>query len=366
MEKTIVDSLLFRLEAPHPDLVRKIVYSIPEKTILDSESKFLDPAMGGGHFLRAIHDRAVELGVDSTAFKKRLYGIERSIVYINYARWKMGLEGANLRTSNDYDLDVSEMQFDVVVGNPPYQRAREVRNVGSPLWPEFIEKSLARVKDGGIVSLVVPFTWMQKNARSKAWKAISGNDLVRLDPNVDHGFPGVATGGISVITLRKQPYSGATILPDGSSIDIRTKTPSNNKEWNKEVFSFLRDHEILDLDVKTGPVNPSIKSSHWSAERTETHCYEVFYSSAKNRRSMWCDQPIGDHGKLKLAVATYGDMYETLKITTVGCGRQVQYVLGTREELEQIKEKLLSDESRRMNFLMAYGSYHTPLSNVVR
>jgi len=366
MEKNVVDSLLFRLEAPHPELVREIVYSIPEKTILNSECKFLDPAMGGGHFLRAIHDRAAELGVDSDAIKKRLYGIERSIVYTNYARWRMNLEGANLRTSNDYDLGLFDMKFDVIVGNPPYQRAREVRNVGSPLWPEFIEKSLSAVKEGGIVSLVVPFTWMQKNARSKAWKNISKNDLVSLHPNVDYAFPGVDTGGITVITLRKQPYSGVTLLPNGSSIDIRDKTPSNNKEWNEEVFSFLRQHEVMSLEVQTGPINPSIKSSHWSTERTDTHCYEVFYSSAKNRRSMWCDQPIGDYGKLKLAVATYGSMYETLKITEVGCGRQVQYVLGTREELEQIKEKLLSKESRRMNSLMAYGAYHSPLCNVVR
>jgi hypothetical protein len=258
-----------------------------------------------------------------------------------------------------------EMRFDVIVGNPPYQRDRKVRNVGSPLWPEFLEKSVGLVKDGGIVSLVVPFTWMQKNKRSKAWKVISENDLILLDPCVDWAFPSVDTGGITVVTLRKQSYSGETVLASGGVIDIRNETPVNNKGWTAEVFDFLRDANVVELDVKTGPINPSINSSHWSPVKTETHCYEIFYSSAKNRRSIWCDEPIGDWGKLKLAIPTYGDMYGTAKITEVGCGRQVEYVLGDREFLEELKVKLESENSKKMCHLKAYGAYHSPLKNVV-
>jgi hypothetical protein len=258
-----------------------------------------------------------------------------------------------------------EMKFDVIVGNPPYQRDREVRNVGSPLWPEFLEKCVGMVGDGGTVSLVVPFTWMQKNKRSKAWKVISENDLVSLDPCVDWAFPGVDTGGITVVTLKKQSYSGETALPGGGVVDIRSETPVNNKEWSAEVFEFLRGAKVAELDVKTGPINPSINSSHWSPIKTETHCYEIFYSSAKNRRSVWCDEPIGDWGKLKLAIPTYGDMYGTAKITEVGCGRQVEYVLGDREFLEELKVKLESEDSKRMCHLKAYGAYHSPLKNVV-
>ena len=146
MEKTLVDSLLFRLEAPHSELVREVIYSIPEKTILNPEAKFLDPAMGGGHFLRAIHDRAVELGVSSNSIKSRLYGVERSIVYTNYARWKVGLEGANLRTSSSYDFDVFGMKFDVIIGNPPYNNAGKIKGQkntsGTSLWIQFLKKTV--------------------------------------------------------------------------------------------------------------------------------------------------------------------------------------------------------------------------------
>jgi len=93
----------------------------------------------------------------------------------------------------DYLTWEPNMQFDVIIGNPPYQRPREVRNVGAPLWPDFIEKSVALVKDGGYVSLVVPSAWMKKSSRAKAWKTLKNNDLVSVIPDVSWAFPGVGS-----------------------------------------------------------------------------------------------------------------------------------------------------------------------------
>jgi hypothetical protein len=347
--------------ADGPELCKLIADSIPVEVLRDAKH-VLDVGSGCCGISKAIVNRLVkELDVPFYDAILRMHGVDIDLALVNKAR-RLGF----IQTSCvDFLEWQPEMKFDVIVGNPPYQRDREVRNVGSPLWPEFLEKCVGMVGDGGTVSLVVPFTWMQKNKRSKAWKVISENDLVSLDPCVDWAFPGVDTGGITVVTLKKQSYSGETALPGGGVVDIRSETPVNNKEWTAEVFEFLRGAKVAELDVKTGPINPSINSSHWSPIKTETHCYEIFYSSAKNRRSVWCDEPIGDWGKLKLAIPTYGDMYGTAKITEVGCGRQVEYVLGDREFLEELKVKLESEDSKRMCHLKAYGAYHSPLKNVV-
>jgi hypothetical protein len=315
------------------------------------------PGAGVGTYVLA----AIEAGFEPA----NIYAVELNEGYYQLGAAIFDRFGINY-VHADYLTWEPQMRFDAVIGNPPYQRSREVRNVGSPLWPDFIEKSVSLVKDGGMVSLVVPFTWMQKNARSKAWKVIRSNDLFALDPSVDWAFPGVDTGGITVISLRKQEYQGKTLLPNGLEIDIREPTPSDNKAWNKETLDFLHSREKLKLDVKTGPINPSINSESWSPVETETHCYEVFYSSAKKRRKMWCSEPIGDYGKLKLVAPTYGDIYGNIRITTVGCGRQVEYVLGEESELLKLKAKLESAESRKMCALNAYGSYHSPLTNIVK
>ena len=369
MEKTLVDSLLFRLEAPHSELVREVIYSIPEKTILNPEAKFLDPAMGGGHFLKALLDRGISLGVSPEAMKKRLYGIERSVVYVNYARWKMGLEGVNFRTSNDYDLEVFDMQFDVIVGNPPYQRLREVRNIGAPLWPEFIEKGMSLLKSGGILDLLVPATWMNRKERG-AWKFIAPYDLTYVDPDVKRFFPDVGGNGgtFSRLKLEKRPYGGVTSVRDKFTINFHTEEiPENNRLFNEDSLAFLREisPRVLDLDVKSGPTKPSINSAHWSAEKTDSHIYETYYSGDAKRRSLWCDEPVGDHGKLKLVVASSGKIYQTFEITTKGVGRQASYVLGTQEELELVRDKMLSEDSKRLCELKTAGNFTDPLRHVV-
>jgi hypothetical protein len=81
---------------------------------------------------------------------------------------------------------------------------------------------------------------------------------------------------------------------------------------------------------------------------------------------MWCDTPVGDVGKLKLVVPNSGNVYNNCEITEKGAGRQTSYVLGSQEELEQIRKSMMSDESKKLTELMAEGNYLFPLRWVVR
>jgi hypothetical protein len=259
------------------------------------------------------------------------------------------------------------MDFDAIVGNPPYQRNREIRNIGAPLWPDFLEFAVNHITDDGVVQLVIPATWL-KRLNGKAWNIIKSNNLVYCDPDVKWAFPhaGGNGGTFSVIHLKRGPYQGHTSIRGEFDIDIiNDLIPTNNRMFTKENIEFIRSFRPIELDVHFGPTNPSINSNHYNDTQTDTHKHNVYYSGASNRRSIWCDQPVGHCGQLKLVVPNSGNFYDNMEITTKGAGRQTSYVLGTQEELESIRDRMLSDDSIRLNSLMSEGNYNYPLKWVV-
>lgn len=268
----------------------------------------------------------------------------------------------------DFD-EVNDMRFNVVIGNPPYQRPREVRNIGAPIWPDFIESSLEHVLDDGIIKLIIPSTWMNRR-NGKAWNLIKSNNLVFCDPDVKWAFPNVGGHGgtFSLIHLKKGDYCGKTSIRGEFDIDIINDIiPSNNKMMSKDNIEFLHSMtpKLLAVDVKSGPINPSINSNNYSKHQTDRHKFNIYYSGASDRKSIWCCEPIGDYGELKLVVPNSGNNYNNMEITTKGAGRQTNYVLGTQKELETLRDMMLSEDSRRMNKIMSEGNYNSPLKWIV-
>ena len=50
-------------------------------------------------------------------------------------------------------------KFDVIPGNPPYQKGNGNKGAGNILWDKFVTKADELVKDGGYVCLVHPSVW---------------------------------------------------------------------------------------------------------------------------------------------------------------------------------------------------------------
>jgi hypothetical protein len=69
------------------------------------------------------------------------------------------------------------VQFDVIVGNPPYQ----IDDSSLNLWPLFVDKSFEILKPNGFLAMVTPATWMRPSNDIKRSKKEGGSRQIFSD-----------------------------------------------------------------------------------------------------------------------------------------------------------------------------------------
>jgi tRNA1(Val) A37 N6-methylase TrmN6 len=137
----------------------------------------LDPSFGGGVFLRAACQRVIALGGRPA---ERVFGAEiHQEAHTDITRAlasEFGLGLRNLTLGDFFELDAAtECMFDAVVGNPPFvryqrfggdSRRRALRRAAeqgvqlselTSSWAPFLVHSVAMVRPGGRLAMVVPF-----------------------------------------------------------------------------------------------------------------------------------------------------------------------------------------------------------------
>src|ERR1019366_4268868 len=77
------------------------------------------------------------------------------------------------------------MKFDVIAGNPPYNKSRGEERDGKPqgqgavLWDAFVVKSLDLLKDGGYLCYVHPQLW--RKPEQEMWSLMTSHQIHHLD-----------------------------------------------------------------------------------------------------------------------------------------------------------------------------------------
>jgi hypothetical protein len=144
-------------------LVRMILDKIPNEVWTNPNSIFIDPCMGKGVFLIEIVRRLVDIyGYSEEDAKSRVFGYDIRVKYVNYLKRR----GYKNVFHKDSLKELFKMKFDVVLGNPPYQKETGAANAEN-LWPKFVQKSFEICKDGGYVSLIHPSGWRNVSGEFK-------------------------------------------------------------------------------------------------------------------------------------------------------------------------------------------------------
>ncbi len=203
---------------------------LKEKKIKSSEIKILDLACGSGSFLiKAFDYLAGKLGATEEAkqqridsqgnysvktqiLKSNIYGVDLDNKAVEITKLNLLLKAAekNRKLPEELDLhvrhgnsliddeaiagltafkwagDFAEGSFDIVIGNPPYIRSRNLLNQDRSYFSKnyasafrtfdiylfFLEKSIALLKKGGYFGFIIPYSFLNQPYATKLRKII--------------------------------------------------------------------------------------------------------------------------------------------------------------------------------------------------
>ena len=143
--------------ADSPDLWGEIISHIPDNVLTDPNTKILNVACGHLTEARLLVKRMMGLGVSAQEANEKIYVLDKYSTFTNAAK----MQGYKNVICADFMEWETDMRFDVILGNPPYNgvdTAREGSNhrgQGENLAKKFALKSLELCD--GYMSFVMPY-----------------------------------------------------------------------------------------------------------------------------------------------------------------------------------------------------------------
>lgn len=138
--------MLGRLKFEIDPLVNEMLDQIPQDVLINGT--VLDPAMGGGQFVKEVVRRKRAAGKTDTEIRATVFGIEENVLRLRYAINKHGLVGTY--SVGDFLNQEMNMKFDVVIGNPPYNDS----NSGNiPIYHKFVQQAKLLADN---IALIIP------------------------------------------------------------------------------------------------------------------------------------------------------------------------------------------------------------------
>ena len=157
-------AMLARIQ-PLKQLVNEMLDQFPKSVWRSKTTTFLDPAIGGGQFVAEIERRLRAAGHSDENIKSRVFGFEYSLALIDIAINMNKLVGTYKKMLyEDFFKWDTDMKFDVVVGNPPFQDGTKVGGQNK-IYNLICKKAISVLNDNGIISFITPTSVLKKSKR---------------------------------------------------------------------------------------------------------------------------------------------------------------------------------------------------------
>ena len=153
-------------------LIEEMLDKLPKKVWSNPDLKWFDPAVGVGNFMIFVYYRLTNglrdkiknsLKRKAHIIKNMLYMSELNPVNIKECIKIFG-NNLNIYEGDTLKMDIEDVfgidQFDIIVGNPPYNSRGAIASGGDSLWNKFVIKSLSIwLNQSGYLVYVHPSGW---------------------------------------------------------------------------------------------------------------------------------------------------------------------------------------------------------------
>lgn len=257
------------------------------------------------------------------------------------------------------------MKFDVIVGNPPYQK--EVGpNKTEPIWDTIVERCFTYLKTDGVLSLIHPNGWRNITGRfKKIQKLLLSKQIQYLEMHDVNG--GMKTFGVSTsydyYILKNQPPTEKTHMRfnDGSEgfYDISNMEFIPNSEFEK-VYSLIAKDGEETVNVLYSRSDYGTDKKNTSIEKIDEFIYpcvysivgdgepNFYYSNTKEKGHFEIPKLILGNGANPKCFIDYNGEY---------CMTQFAYgIVDNVKNLEKIKKVLESNEFQKINLATKFVS----------
>ena len=196
--------MILRLKLKIDKLVNEMLDQLPEEVWLNPHVTFLDPAMGGGQFLKEAIRRLRAHGYSDENISSRVFGVAEDEIDLNYARknakliGKYGTGGVDFDFEGEFGLKFKDF---VGLGNPPYN----IGNTdGAQTYTPFVKKLLSM--NPSYLALVLPSQIHRSytNEIANTYNQLVDSGLIKIK-ELGQIFPGANVKVSYIVTDRSRP-----------------------------------------------------------------------------------------------------------------------------------------------------------------
>lgn len=148
-------------EADPTELWTEIISHIPDSVLLKPNVKILSVACGHCTEAVTIAKRMMALGISKEQVCKSIWVIDKYRQFTNSAKVKYGFK--NVITADFMEWETN-MKFDAIVGNPPYQDGTKDGGQNK-IYNQICKKALTLLTKTGIIAFVTPTSVLKQSKR---------------------------------------------------------------------------------------------------------------------------------------------------------------------------------------------------------